>query len=98
MGPGNCTRATGKCCHLLIVFTVTYEYSEVSLKLAHSVSSASVCYAMAFEASLMLTILRGSLVVAVKSLETCRLETETMLTVSKSLETVLETNTAFVSC
>ena len=34
--------------------------------------------AMAFEASLMLIILRWSLVVTVKSLETCRLETETM--------------------
>ena len=30
--------------------------------------------------------------------ETCRLETETMRTVSKSLETVLETKTAFASC
>ena len=38
------------------------------------------------------------MVVTVKSLKTCRLETETMLTVSKSLETVLETNTAFASC
>ena len=53
---------------------------------------------MAFEASLMLIILRWSLVVTVKSLETCRLETETMLTVSKSLETELETNTAFANC
>ena len=53
---------------------------------------------MVFEASLMLIILGGSLVVAVKSLETCRLETEMMRTVSKCLETVLEINTAFASC
>ena len=33
-------------------------------------------YAMAFEASLMLIILQWSLVVTVKSLETCRLETD----------------------
>ena len=52
---------------------------------------------MAFEASMMLIMLRGSLVVTVKSLETCRLETETMQTVYNSLETVLETNTAFAS-
>ena len=53
---------------------------------------------MVFEASLMLIISRWSLVVTVKSQETCRLETETMQTVSESLETVLETNTAFTSC
>ena len=52
------------------------------------VSSTLVHYAMAFEASLMLITLQGSLVVTVKSLETCRLETETLRTVSKSLETV----------
>ena len=38
---------------------------------------------MAFEASLMLIILQWSLVVTVKSLEMCRLEKETMRTVSK---------------
>ena len=53
---------------------------------------------MVFEASLVLIILRGSLIVTVKSMETCRLETEMMLTMSKRLETVLETNTAFTSC
>ena len=35
---------------------------------------------MVFEASLILIILRGSLVVTVKSQETCRLETETIRT------------------
>ena len=33
-----------------------------------------------------------------KSGNMCRLEMETMLTVSKSFETELETNTAFASC
>ena len=47
-------------------FTVAYEYGEVSWKLASLVSCASVCYATAFEVSLMLLILRGSLVVTVK--------------------------------
>ena len=34
-GPSNCTRATDKCCSGLIVFIVTYEYGEVSWKLAN---------------------------------------------------------------
>ena len=33
-----------------------------------------------------------------KSVNMCRLETATMRTVSKSLKTVLETNTAFARC
>ena len=36
--------------------------------------------------------------VTVKNLATCRLETETVQTVTKSLESVLETNTVFASC
>ena len=35
---------------------------------------------------------------AVKSLDTCKLETETTRTMWKNLETVLETNRAFASC
>ena len=34
-GPSNCTRATGKCRHGLIEFTVAYESGEVSWKLAN---------------------------------------------------------------
>ena len=34
-GPSNCTQATGKCRHVLIVFPVAYEYGEVSWKLAN---------------------------------------------------------------
>ena len=57
--------------------------------------TALVRYAMEFEASFMLMILRWGLVVTVNNLETCRLETVMMLTVSKSLETVLETKHSF---
>ena len=31
----NCTRATDKCRHMTLVFTVAYEYGEVSWELAH---------------------------------------------------------------
>ena len=58
-GPSNCTWATGECCQ---------QFDSIYSCLA---SSALVRYAMAFEASLMLIILQGSLVVTVKSLETC---------------------------
>ena len=56
--PSNVIDATGKSRHVLIVFTVAYEYGEVKWKL---VSSTLVRYAMAFEVSLMLIILQWSL-------------------------------------
>ena len=50
-GSSNCTQVTGKCRHVLIVFPVSYEYGEVSLKLVKLVKPVLVRYAMAFEAS-----------------------------------------------
>ena len=67
--PSICTQATGKCRRGLIVFTVPYEYGEVSWTMANSLNVNNITRWLGCHR---------------KNLKTCRLETETMLTVCTS--------------